>query len=412
MIRITSYNCNSIRNNSENVKSLLDNSDILLLQEIMLEKRDLDVLNDFNKDFRHISFVKDRESEGICEGRPSRGVAIFWRANLSACISPVYVDDSMIGIILNCEHFKVLLMNVYLPCDMQTIDAFDNYKQSLALLETIIREQNITQIILSGDFNADPCKGRFWSSLMDFCSNMSLDVLDKLFPADTFTYLCPTKDTTSWLDHIISTRKVAQLIRNVSVEYESVLYDHFPVCFEIDLSICCLSNVSDNVHVRDFVNWRKIRDTDKRYIRDCIDSAIIRENLLSYDVFNCRDLNCSNPCHKISMDRALLAIGQILLQSTEHFRYVNENRFRIIPGWNDNVKEYYNKARKEFLTWIEHGKPLEGILKENMRLSRANFKSALNKCKFNEKDIRNKKLLENFNDKNYSSFWNEVHKLN
>ena len=77
MIRVTSYNCNSVRNNADIVKSLLSNYDIVVLQELMLEKRDIDILNDFNNDFRHIAFVRDRESEGITEGRPSRGVAIF-----------------------------------------------------------------------------------------------------------------------------------------------------------------------------------------------------------------------------------------------------------------------------------------------------------------------------------------------
>ena len=77
MVNIVSYNCNSVRNNADIVKSLFIDSDIVMLQELMLEKRDLCILNDFSKDFKHIAFVKDREMDGICEGRPSRGVAFF-----------------------------------------------------------------------------------------------------------------------------------------------------------------------------------------------------------------------------------------------------------------------------------------------------------------------------------------------
>ena len=79
MIKCVTFNCNSIRNNSEIVKQLLSFSDIVLLQEIMLSKSDLPLLNDFHKEFMHIAKVKDRESEGISEGRPSKGVAIFWK---------------------------------------------------------------------------------------------------------------------------------------------------------------------------------------------------------------------------------------------------------------------------------------------------------------------------------------------
>ena len=76
-MKIISYNCNSIRNNFENARTLLGDADILLLQELMLEKRDLDILNDLHENFKYIAEVRDREMEGICEGRPSRGVAIY-----------------------------------------------------------------------------------------------------------------------------------------------------------------------------------------------------------------------------------------------------------------------------------------------------------------------------------------------
>ena len=148
MAKIISYNCNSIRCNSEIVKSLLVDADILFLQELMLERRDLGFLNDFNDNFRHVAYVKDRESAGICEGRPSKGVAIFWRTSLSPFVSPIIINDSLIGLLLQTKDFKVLILNVYLPCDMQTADALEEYKCSLANIEAVIRENNVNQIVL------------------------------------------------------------------------------------------------------------------------------------------------------------------------------------------------------------------------------------------------------------------------
>ena len=77
MIRCVSYNCNSVRNNSEAVKMLLGISDIVLLQEIMLCKSDLPFLDLLDKNFDSIACVCDREADGINEGRPVKGVAIF-----------------------------------------------------------------------------------------------------------------------------------------------------------------------------------------------------------------------------------------------------------------------------------------------------------------------------------------------
>ena len=229
MIKLVSYNCNSIRNNAENVKNLLDENDVVFLQEIMLSKSDLPLLFGYNEDFDHTAYVKDRESEGINEGRPSRGVAIYWRKYLSNVISPLLIDDSIIGIVLkdtNNDDNQILFLNVYLPCDSQTTSAFDNYRDALAKLEVIIREQNISNVVITGDFNADPYKGRFWNELCNFIKSLSLVFIDEQLPRDTFTYLCPAKDTTSWLDHIFCSRQVVDSINNVRVNYEASIYDN------------------------------------------------------------------------------------------------------------------------------------------------------------------------------------------
>ena len=176
MAKIVTYNCNSIRCNAEIVKSLLLEADILFLQELMLEKSDLGLLNDFNDNFRHIAYVNDRESLGICEGRPSKGVAIFWRKHLSPFVSPIFNNDSLIGLLVQTNNSRILLLNVYLPCDMQTTDALDNYKCSLVNIESVIRENNVNQIVLAGDFNADPRKGRFWKLLVEFKEGKILEI--------------------------------------------------------------------------------------------------------------------------------------------------------------------------------------------------------------------------------------------
>ena len=222
--------------------------------------------------------------------------------------------------------------------------------------------------------------------------------------------MCPSKDSTSWLDHIVSTEKLARLITNVTAEYEAALFDHFPICFNIDVAICNIfNNKNDNI-VSDFVKWHKMEERDKLSIKANIDSEIIKKKILLCDVFTCFDLNCNNSRHKENLNDALITIKNVLIQSTENFKFVKRKKFKVIPGWNDHVKDFYNEARKDFHKWRENGKPANGILKENMRNSRAKFKCALNKCKQNETDIRNEKLLDNFKDKDYNAFWKEVHK--
>ena len=74
--------------------------------------------------------------------------------------------------------------------------------------------------------------------------------------------------------------------------------------------------------------------------------------------------------------------------SATDFRFINERRFKIIPGWNDHVKHLHYIARKQFLLWKDRGRPLQGKLLDDMKKTRADFRSALKYCRDNESQIR------------------------
>ena len=412
MLRCATYNCNSIRNNAEIVKNILGNVDILFLQEIMLNKSDLDILNHFDNTFDHEAYVKDRETLGINEGRPTAGVAIFWKRNLSLNVSTLIINDSLIGIKLDNGKEKILLLNVYLPCDLQNIHALDKYRHSLAELKIVIDEENISKFVILGDFNADPSKGRFWKELMEFSHSLSLTVVDSRLSDDSFTYLCPSKNTTSWLDHILCTQSVLPSISGVFVDYNGAIFDHFPLHFCLEFYAENRAEegeeVRDDNFIRKLVNWSKISSRDKEGIKEFIDEMIDISGILSCNVFRCCRINCKNENHLRCLDELFDFVVNMLLIATEKYSYEGRSMFRIIPGWNDYVKQYHVKAREQFLLWVKYGKPQFGTCIENMKSSRARFRAALNECRRNEDMIRRQKLLENLHNKNYKEFWKEV----
>ena len=413
-IKCISYNCNSIRNNSEIVKELLNKSDILFLQEIMLCKSDLGILKDFNEDFECIGYVKDRESEGINEGRPCRGVAIYWRRCLSPHVFPLIIDDSVMGLILTSPrdcHNKSLFLNVYLPCDSQTSGSFDNYRSSLAKVESVVREQNFNSVVLVGDFNADPFKGRFWKELLTFTQSLSLFFVDEKLPQDTFTYLCPAKDSTSWLDHIFASKPAMQGISNIYIDYNSSIYDHFPLCFEYAFQVEQVYVKKTGIQIKKMVNWSRVNEKDKIIISGKIDDLIKQSNSIEEELLCCTCVNCKDPKHLEHIDKIFELLKMILFRSTENYLYDNIKMFKVIPGWNEYVKDLYATAKREFLTWKNKGKPLTGFYRDGMRSTRALFKNALHFCKVNEEDIRREKMVDSFKNKNYKEFWNEVYKV-
>ena len=117
-MKCITYNCNSVRNNAEIVKGLLEDCDILFLEELMLLKPDVPFLFSLSEEFNNVACVCDREGEGIVEGRPSKGVAILYKKCLSSNISHIEIDDSLIGIIVSSNSDEILMLNVQYMCHM------------------------------------------------------------------------------------------------------------------------------------------------------------------------------------------------------------------------------------------------------------------------------------------------------
>ena len=352
----------------------------------------------------------DRESEGIIEGRPSRGVAILWRKDFFVNVKPLFIDDSSIGLCVKNGNSSLFLLNVYMPCDLQTLDALDKYRSMLAKIKAIVSEQNYSDIIIGGDFNADPRKGRFWRELEDFTRSMSFTVLDSFLPRDTFTYLCPAKNTTSWLDHIVCSKNLSLCKKEIRVNYDTVLYDHFPLFFEFDLDVVHETNFLNKTfsHNDEYVNWNRINESDKTNIREKLDKILRALELIDDEVLNCKVVGCKNESHRRRLEEIFRVIKVSLLQATDEYKFSKDNRYKVIPGWNDHVRELHKIARKYFLKWKEHGKPLIGQLVEDMKCSRKSFKNAFDTCKGNEEKIRNEKLALKLRNKKYKEFWKEV----
>ena len=74
-------------------------------------------------------------------------------------------------------------------------------------------------ILIIGDFNADPFKGRFFNIFESQMVDHSLSFCDVIqLPASSFTYISQNSSaTTSWLDHIA--RSNPQLVSQIKILY-------------------------------------------------------------------------------------------------------------------------------------------------------------------------------------------------
>lgn len=408
MAKIVTYNCNSFRNNIEVIKSLMCVYDIVFLQELMMLSDDVHIVKNIDDKWDSIVHVKDKSGEGIIEGRPQKGVAILWKKKFTPFITPTYFNESFIGIHLATNNKKIFMLNVYMPFDDKSSEAVDRYLNALSIVDTLIEESKENSIIVIGDFNVNYYKGRFWNLLEAFMKDCSLLKADSMLSNDTFTYLSPGHNTTSWIDHVLCSESLKNDINNMSVNYDLCVFDHFPLGFKLNnLDFTFPSDIHEEVDER-YVYWNKMSESELKLYKDKLGELINNDFFLNNDVFHCNNYNCKNKDHHSDLDNYLSKLTVNIRQSSEPFNIKNKYIKKCIPGWNTNVKPFFEKANFGFLQWKMHGKPTQGPLLDEMKVSRAAFKRALKDCRKNEEKMRNEQMMLAMKNKNMSKFWSTV----
>ncbi len=105
------------------------------------------------KDVRVIGISGMNESV-LLQGRPHGGCAIIYNKRLKCSVVPVQLDSKRcMAAVISFREFKILLINVYMPCDQNQYDA--EYDDVLYDINMLIHNQSIDHILIGGDLNTD-----------------------------------------------------------------------------------------------------------------------------------------------------------------------------------------------------------------------------------------------------------------
>ena len=333
MINITTFNCHSIRKNIEKVIELLKCNDIVLLQELMLYLEDAEFIKNVDPDFECCFMLNKLDDNMILGGRPSRGVAILWRKCLNNSISPLKIDDRLIGIYMSSiNKGKILILNVYMPYDAHDSESLHEYRTYIAKLQSLIDCNDFDNIIIAGDLNADPAKGRFWKEIKYFLTLNNIYHMSSELNNNDFTYLCPATSSTSFLDHILCNQNLKDNIIDLKIQYEFSLFDHFPVSFSLDIQLDHLTSFTNNKENNSYIDWNKIRKDEIKDYQHNIDQ-LITNNKISIDKFTgCYRENCTDKSCKESLDGFLDFIIYVLLMSARRLVKTSRKKYQQTAG--------------------------------------------------------------------------------
>ncbi|KAG7299102.1 hypothetical protein JYU34_017603 [Plutella xylostella] len=307
----------------------------------------------------------------------------------------------------------MLLFSVYMPTDSTA--NLSEFTECLSEIYAIIESESnyIDTVFVLGDFNSHPGE-LFCDELLYFATEQQLVCADIEFlgiDSDTYTFISDAHGCRRWLDHCLVTNFAYNCIRKVSVRYDVSWSDHFPLMIDCDFDVLPPKTVEPPL-LPSRVIWG-IRDTEQIGIYSEMCHNRLREIDFPDDLRQCSDKICDNVKHKLVIEKMYKQIVNILSEAaiSSHTGCINlKRKKRYITGWNKHVKDAHSEARLRFNMWVLHNRPPCGEIYDNMRQSRAIFKSKLKWCQNNEDKIKMDIIATNHDAKNFGNFWKLTHK--
>ena len=203
-----------------------------------------------------------------------------------------------------------------------------------------------------------------------------------LLPQETFTYISDAHNTTSWIDHFVSSFSVHQAMLNMDVLTECIISDHRAVAVSIQCSN--LPEFDDEVMEPQpsRIDWLKVTAQEREdYYHES--KNLLDQLQLPTEDRHWQNFNCTVEKHLEEIENfyaeltsALLAAASSAIKTTGK---KNEGKFNK-PGWNSVVKSKHQIAKAAFRFWVNCSRPKTGGTYRNMANTRKYFKYSLGQC--------------------------------
>ena len=238
-VHIASFNCRGIKSPFIEVAKLCSKCDIILLQETWLKPCELNLICNVHADFECRAWSACNDNSGLIE-RPYGGLAIMWRKSLNVkwLIKCTLVNDRIAVLDISDSLRKLYLVNSYMPIVGDSIEQKEEYLNTTSLLSNTLEKVCIDgNVVVLGDFNASSSNG-YLSFLDDFCYDEGFVIADmQRLHASSYTYKRYPGGPKSWIDYVLMSSWLLHKVNNITVGYDYVSFDHFPLFCDIDSNI-------------------------------------------------------------------------------------------------------------------------------------------------------------------------------
>ena len=356
-LRITTWNSRGMSAAIPYLRSLLEKTDIITINEHWLHANKLNKLTEISSDFQVLArSSKHSESDtyGILRGQG--GVAIMWRNTIGG-ISPVtdIVHDRFCAIRLETQNHCILyIFSVYLP----DVSSKDDYESCIIELSSAIDSLGEGVLVfLCGDFNGDvgnslgdrgvkrPTKQGL--SVKHFVERYNLIPVNMLSETrgPLATYVGPVSETT--IDYIMAPEFLIDNIKNCHVIQDECnnTSDHRPV--KVTLEVGDLIAHTFQTETKGRINWAKMDPLDivNMYTDPVMDFTRVLLSELRNKTLSDTDI-----------DSLFNDITAGLLKADKN---IPRKRFKknLKPFWNQELTVLKKDKKIYYNLWKQRGRP-------------------------------------------------------
>ena len=400
------------------VQDLFKKSTFLLLQETWLNEKEF-IRRFKNKISENSECISANRMDDVDfkRGRRHGGVSICHHSNIRSKVETIPTRSKCICVQkITIDEIILLLINVYMPSSDNNED-LEVYSNILHEISSICIRNITPMIIIGGDWNADPIRNDGRTRLFkDFIRHenllnaLELDISDVPY---TFTTKNRNREImTSTLDHflispalkgLVSSYKTDDIMENKS--------DHIPVTLHLDIDVDYL-----NTYKRDFkpnVAWPKCHATHIKEYQSNLDQQLLTVNPKN-EALRCRNFRCK--LHKKELqvvhNDIIGCIKQASSNCLPHTSNVDRNKERkVVPGWNEHVKEHAINAKYWNDIWIRSGKPRNDGIARMRAITKLRYHYAVRYVNSENIRLRNQRMGEAIAGKNDRVLWEEVKKM-
>ena len=401
----------------DGIRELLEKCTFLLLQETWWNANEF--VRQFKADFERTECISANTMDltDINRGRAHGGVSICYRSNVKCKTETIPTSSkSICAKIITIEDMRLLLINVYMPCT-NNIDSLEEYSNILREISSICIKSLTSMIVIGGDWNADPGRNDGRTKLFkefieheNLCNGLDLDIADVPYTFNTVNKI--GNIVTSTIDHFLISPTMKGLVREYKADFNvDNQSDHIPLILKLNMDISYLKTYKKEF--KPSVAWHKCDIIHTDNYKNDLDRCLLMINPKN-EAISCKNYGCiihKEDIQKLHND-VIRYMGESSKKCFPHTSQRNSKKDRkIVPGWNEHVKEHAEIAKYWNEIWIQQGKPKDGDLAKMRRKTKLKYHYAVRYVMKENINIRNEIMGEAIAKNDDRKLYDEVRKM-